>query len=356
MRLALKRLLLIVVFGVLWPMMALADDRAEAETNLKKGNEFLKNGEYQKAISRFEIALKLAPELASPFAGIGFAYQGLGECVKANEAFQAYLTKTPEGKLSGDVKAGIAECKAKLFCRFSITSNPVGAEVRFGEQVVGVTPYSNEELKAGDYEVSVSLAGYVPYKFQLNAAAGKEYITPAVSLQKEGNGTPTTTVVYVDKSGQPVTPAPKLTWIGVGVNVLSHSKDFGFIGAGVELLGYKQSLKRNSGVGLRFSMNSGVDLFELGDSALLFELGALYRLTPYMSKLAQRVRWDLGAEFGLFSSSTGRGIFGRIAPGFLFPVRSLQVGFKPVTFGIDNFLGDSKSTIQLLNLSLTKGF
>jgi tetratricopeptide (TPR) repeat protein len=356
MRLALKRLLCIIVFGILWPMMALADDRAEAETNLKKGNEFLKNGEYQKAISRFEIALKLAPELASPFAGIGFAYQGLGECEKANEAFQSYLTKTPEGKLSGDVKAGIAECKAKLFCRFSITSNPVGAEIRFGAQVVGVTPYSNEELKAGDYEVSVSLKGYVTYKFQLNAAAGKEYITPAVSLQRENSDAPTTAVVYVEKPGPPVTPAPKLTWIGVGVGVLSHSKGLGFVGAGVELFGFKQSLKGSSGVGLRFAMNSGVDARAEGDSTLLFELGAMYRLTPYVSKLTQRTRWDLGAEFGLFSSSTGRGLFGRIAPGFLFPVRSLRLGFKPLALGIDNFQEQFKSTVQFLNLSLTKGF
>ena len=337
-------------------MTALADDRAEAETNLKKGNEFLKNGEYQKAISRFEIALKLAPELSSPFAGIGFAYQGLGDCAKANEAFQSYLAKTPEGKLSGDVKAGVAECKTKLFCRFSITSDPVGAEVRFGGQVVGVTPYSNEELKAGDYEVSVSLKGYVPYKFQLNAAAGKEYITPAVSLQKEGSGTPTTTVVYVEKPGLPAKPAPKLTWVGLGVGALLHSKGQGFLGAGVELLGFKQSLKGGSGVGLRFGMNSGIDIRGAGANALLFELGVLYRLTPYVSKLAQRARWDLGIELGLFSSSTGRGIQGRIAPGFLYPIRSLQLGVKPVTFGIDNFQGEFKGTFQFMNLSLTKGF
>jgi hypothetical protein len=342
------------LFFALLAFTAVADDRSEAEANIKKGNEFLKNGDYQKAISRFEIALKLAPELSSPYAGIGFAYQGLNDCTRATEAFQSYLAKTPEGKLAPDVKSGLSECKAKIFCRFSITSNPAGAEVKINGEVVGKTPYENDELKAGDYQVSITVAGYNTYQFPLKAAAGKEYVIPEVVLQKEGDNSQPKTI-YVDRPGDPLPPATKRTWVGVAANgTMLHSKGAGFLGAGADLVFLKQNEKGNNAKGMHFGMNAGVDA-----SGLLFEAGALYRLTPYVSKLAKRARWDFTANAGLFFGGvTGAGLFARVSPGFLFPIGdSFQLGFRPFSFGIDNFRGNNGiATVQLLTLSLAKSF
>ena len=54
-----------------------------------------------------------------------------------------------------------------------ITSTPSGAAVRIGSKVVGQTPISGLELKAGTHTVSVGKEGYEPFSARMNVVAGR---------------------------------------------------------------------------------------------------------------------------------------------------------------------------------------
>jgi tetratricopeptide (TPR) repeat protein len=124
------RNLILLLLCILFGTTAFADDRKDAEENIKKANEFLEAKDWQKALSRFEIALKLSPELKSPYYGIGLAYQGLGDCVKATEAFRTYLDKSPTGQRVTEAKDGIDKCKDKIPASQPVSLPPATNEAK----------------------------------------------------------------------------------------------------------------------------------------------------------------------------------------------------------------------------------
>ncbi len=70
-----------------------------------------------------------------------------------------------------DLKPGVTKYEGlKLkpsFGGLEIVSEPAGAKVEIGGEVVGTTPYRNERMKSGEYLVSVSLELYEPVKNQV---------------------------------------------------------------------------------------------------------------------------------------------------------------------------------------------
>lgn len=60
-----------------------------------KGNEYLMNGEFQKAIEEFDKAIRINPNYAEPYNGKGVAYRNLGEYNKAIENYTKAIELYP---------------------------------------------------------------------------------------------------------------------------------------------------------------------------------------------------------------------------------------------------------------------
>jgi tetratricopeptide (TPR) repeat protein len=66
-----------------------------AERNMKVGDQYLKRGNYDAAISRYQDALEYQPSLVAAYDALGRAFEKKGNKLKAIAVYQDFLKKYP---------------------------------------------------------------------------------------------------------------------------------------------------------------------------------------------------------------------------------------------------------------------
>jgi tetratricopeptide (TPR) repeat protein len=90
-----------------------AFDPLHAQRSLEIGTFYLKKGNYDAAIDRFEDAIHLQPGLAKPWRLMGEAYDKKHANTKALECFKRYLEILPNAEDAAKVKSRIAALEEK---------------------------------------------------------------------------------------------------------------------------------------------------------------------------------------------------------------------------------------------------
>jgi tetratricopeptide (TPR) repeat protein len=89
-------------------------DPLHAEKNIEVGTFYMKKGNYDAAIDRFEDATRLQPSLAKPWRLMGEAYEKKHAYGRAVESYKKYLTVLPGAEDAAKVKKRIAMLEQKL--------------------------------------------------------------------------------------------------------------------------------------------------------------------------------------------------------------------------------------------------
>src|SRR6185436_7859472 len=106
-----------------------ADAKADARAKLVQGSEFLKHGQFEEALARFQEAYQLVPSPKIQY-NFGLAYRGLGRKADALEAFERFLADAPDA--SKETRQNAAREKAQLVGQITALEVKVdlaGAEV-----------------------------------------------------------------------------------------------------------------------------------------------------------------------------------------------------------------------------------
>jgi hypothetical protein len=109
-----ERRLTLLLCALVWllPPAARADDKADAEAEMVKAQENLDRGEYEAAISRFNVARSLVPASSGPYLGLGIAYARSGRCEQAVEYVQEYLRRKRKNP-KPEAQQILDECRKK---------------------------------------------------------------------------------------------------------------------------------------------------------------------------------------------------------------------------------------------------
>src|SRR5690242_16548878 len=92
---------------------ARAEEAAEAEAEMAKGEQFLLQLDYEKAIAHFQAARGFAPERPGPYLRLGLTYAAMNRCKEAVEFLDEYLLRKPESPRPEAIRT-LNECKQKL--------------------------------------------------------------------------------------------------------------------------------------------------------------------------------------------------------------------------------------------------
>jgi tetratricopeptide (TPR) repeat protein len=85
-----------------------------AEKNIEIGRYYLKKGNYDAAIERFEEATRYKPRFAIPQRLLGEAYEKKGDKTQAVQAYQKYLEILPHASDADKIQKHIARLKREL--------------------------------------------------------------------------------------------------------------------------------------------------------------------------------------------------------------------------------------------------
>ena len=129
--------------------------RASARARLVEGVEFMRQGQYAAALTRFEQAYAIVPSPNIHYDR-GLAYLGLGRNADALEAFDAFLSEAdhpPPGTRERAARERVS-LRAQV-ATLAITSDPPGADVTVDGRLRGVTPVGGSiYLDPGTHQVS----------------------------------------------------------------------------------------------------------------------------------------------------------------------------------------------------------
>ena len=89
-------------------------DRYRAEKSIEVGRYYLKKGNYDAAIERFQEAALLNPVLARPHRLLGEVYEKKGEKREALASYQKYLEILPSARDADAVRKRIARLARQL--------------------------------------------------------------------------------------------------------------------------------------------------------------------------------------------------------------------------------------------------
>ncbi len=89
-------------------------DPYRAHKSLEVGMFYMKKGNYDAAIERFEDAARSKPNFAQPYRLLGEAYEKKGEKAEAVKAYQKYLEILPSAEDAGKVRKRIAQLSREL--------------------------------------------------------------------------------------------------------------------------------------------------------------------------------------------------------------------------------------------------
>ncbi len=91
-----------------------AFDPYHAEKSVQIGEFYMKKGNYDAAIDRFQDATRYKPNFARPYRLMGEAYEKKGEKDKAVRSYQKYLEILPSAPDSGSVRKRIEKLSRQL--------------------------------------------------------------------------------------------------------------------------------------------------------------------------------------------------------------------------------------------------
>jgi len=156
------------------PALARADARSDARAKLVQGGEFLKHGQFEEALARFQEAYRLVPSPKIQY-NFGLAYRGLGRKAEALEAFERFLNEAPDA--SKETRQNASRERAQLTSQITILEVKVdltGAEVFVDGRSYGVGRTTPIYLDPGPHQLMVEKAGEGPaYTERINASAGQ---------------------------------------------------------------------------------------------------------------------------------------------------------------------------------------
>jgi hypothetical protein len=204
--------------------------RASARARLVEGVEFMRQGQYAAALTRFEQAYAIVPSPNIHYDR-GLAYLGLGRNADALEAFEAFLAEAdhpPPGTRERAARERVS-LRAQV-ATLAITSDPPGADVTVDGRLRGVTPVGGSiYLDPGTHQVSArNRATGVVASQQIAALPGQ---TLSVTLLLgEGARSPE---APSGSAGAPAAVSSSDTGIRGASNVLPLS----LAGVGIALLG-----------------------------------------------------------------------------------------------------------------------
>jgi len=136
--------------------------RERAKVEFKRGSELFSAGQYQKAVTAFMAADRLAPSAALSF-NIALAYEQLADTSGALRWYRDYLRRSPRAPNAATVHARINELSNKLsrsgLQQLTVISTPGGATVVIDGRAVGVTPFTGD-LPLGQHRLQLDLPGY----------------------------------------------------------------------------------------------------------------------------------------------------------------------------------------------------
>ncbi len=89
-------------------------DPYHAEKNLEIGQYYLKKGNYDAAIDRFQQAARLKPNFAKPYLLLGEAYEKKGEKAEALKSYKKYLEILPAAEDAAKVRKRIEKLTREL--------------------------------------------------------------------------------------------------------------------------------------------------------------------------------------------------------------------------------------------------
>ena len=89
-------------------------DPYHAEKSIEIGHHYMKKGNYDAAIERFEDAARYKPNFAKPYLLLGEAYEKKGDKAEAVKAYRRYLEILPSAPDAGKVRNRIAKLSREL--------------------------------------------------------------------------------------------------------------------------------------------------------------------------------------------------------------------------------------------------
>jgi tetratricopeptide (TPR) repeat protein len=175
---------------LLVPARGWADAKSDARAKLVQGSEFLKHGQFEEALARFQEAYQLVPSPKIQY-NFGLAYRGLGRKADALEAFERFLADAPDA--SKETRQNAAREKAQLIGQITALEVKVdlaGAEVFVDGRSYGTSRTTPIYLDPGPHQLMVEKAGEGPaYTERINATAGQR-ITVMARLIRGSATTP----------------------------------------------------------------------------------------------------------------------------------------------------------------------
>ena len=173
------------------------------------------------AIYYFRQAERLVPNAKLSY-NIALAYDEMGDTGRALREYRAFLAREPGSVHREEVQARVAKLELALVAlgvqQLHIASEPPGATLHVGEELVGVTPWAGE-LTPGLHRIRLEHAGYQPHTAEV-----------ALSAQHAAD-------VQVALRAQPADEAKKpaalsrvqpLSWCFLGVGVGAFAGGLGF--------------------------------------------------------------------------------------------------------------------------------
>ncbi len=89
-------------------------DPLHAEKNIEVGNYYMKKGNYDAAIERFQEAARLKPNFARPYRLLGEAYEKKSDKAEAVKAYRKYLEILPSADDAGKIRKRIEKLSREL--------------------------------------------------------------------------------------------------------------------------------------------------------------------------------------------------------------------------------------------------
>ena len=175
------------------------------------------------AIYYFRQAERLVPSAKLTY-NIALAYDEMGDTGRALHEYRTFLVREPTSLHREEAQARIATLELALAAlglqQLSVTSDPPGATLQVGAEVVGVTPWSGE-LTPGLHRIRLEHKGYKAHDAEVALPAGHAAdVQVALLSQPAGE----------EKRASALERIQPLSWsfLGVGVGAIGGGLGFAF--------------------------------------------------------------------------------------------------------------------------------
>jgi hypothetical protein len=156
-----------------------AEQAADAEAEMARADEHMKQRNWQAAVAHYNAAKLLAPDRPGPYRGLGMAYYAAGQCAEAIPALEEYMRKKQRDAWPQAARA-LEECRARAGGQrggtIHVISDPSGSLVRIDDPdgpVLGSTPFDSESLTPGVHRIYLSRPDFRPTVSEVQVSRGQ---------------------------------------------------------------------------------------------------------------------------------------------------------------------------------------